>query len=125
FIDFACREKNIEKNAVLKNLATFGIGEARLREKLADYTVEEKKQVVCAIVFAEVKDVVFNDFIKGASRKFEEQFLTLVSRSAVGGRKIIYISNEMYNPVSSFANREVKINGYQTFQVTPRAISCR
>lgn len=126
FIDFACRQKKIEKSRVMENLGMFDIRETDLQKKLAHVPEEGKKKVICAVVFAEDKEViVLNDFIKAVSREFEEQFLSLAARAAARGQKIVYIGSEMYAPISSFIKRDVKVTNFQAFQLEPQKISLR
>jgi ABC-type transport system involved in multi-copper enzyme maturation permease subunit len=126
FIDFACRQKKIEKSRVMENLGIFHFKETDLQKKLSHVSVEDKKKLICAIVFAEEKEIiVLNDFIKAASREFEEQFLSLVARAAASGQKIVYIGSDMYAPASSFIKRDVKVKNYQAFQLEPQKISLR
>ncbi len=129
FINFVCREKKIKKDKVTANLEKLNIWEADLQKNLADYTVEDKKKLICSIVFAEAdsegRDIIINDFIKGVSNAFEKQFLSLVSREIAAGRRIVYISSQMYSPASSFMKRDMEVKNYQPFQLDPQKISLR
>jgi energy-coupling factor transporter transmembrane protein EcfT len=126
FIDFACRQKKIKKSRVMENLGIFHLKETDLQKKLSHVPEEDKKKLICAIVFAEEKEIiVLNDFIKAVSREFEEQFLSLVARAAASGQRIVYIGSEIYAPASSFIKRDVKVKNYQAFQLEPQKISLR
>jgi ABC-type transport system involved in multi-copper enzyme maturation permease subunit len=129
FINYVCREKKIGKDKVTANLEKLNIREADLQKNLADYTVEDKKKLICSIVFADAdskgRDIIINDFIKGVSNVFEKQFLSLVSREIAAGRIIVYISSHMYSPASSFMKRDMEVKNYQPFQLDPQKISLR
>ena len=129
FINYVCRENRIEKDQVTANLEELNVWEADLQKHLSDYTVEDKKKLICSIVFADAKskgrDIIINDFIKGVSNGFEKQFLTLASREIAAGRRIIYISSHMYSPAASFLKRDMEVKNYQPFQLYPQKISLR
>ncbi len=129
FIDYVCREKKIEKDRVTANLKKLNIRESDLQKDLADYSGEDKKKLICSIVFAEAdseeKDIIINDFIRGVSNEFEKQFLSLVSREIAAGRRVVYISSQMYAPTSSFVKRDVEVKDYQPFQLEPQKVSLR
>lgn len=125
FINYACSRWNIPKDEVKKNLELLGVRETDIRKKGSLFPVEIRKKVICSIVFAAGKDVIMNDFMKGVSQAFEQQFLMLVSGAVAAGRKIIYVSSEMYSPASSLLKQDIDLKNYQFFQVEPRAISLR
>lgn len=125
FINYTCSRWNIRKDEAKKNLELLGIGETDTRKKVSLLPVETRKKVICAIVFAGGKDVIMNDFIKGVSQAFEKQFLTLVSGAAAAGRKIVYVSSEIYSPASSLLKQDIDLKNYQLFQVEPQTISLR
>lgn len=126
FLDYACHEKKLKKHKVLENLELFAFQEKDLRKNLAKFSEENKKKLICSLVFAEPNNVIIiNDFIKGASFGFEKQFLNLVSQEVNSGRKIIYIGNEIYTPSSSFIKSNIRVETYQAFHLDPQRVSLR
>ncbi len=125
FINYSCRQKGIDRDEILRNLKEFKISKSDLNEKLSSFPIEQIKRIVASIVLAEKKDtIVINDFIKNEAREFENQFLKILSRVAQSGKKIIYLSSDIYSPSSTF-NGDIKIDSYKTFQVDPQTISLR
>ena len=126
FINYACSEKKIKKHKVMENLELLGMKEMDLQKKISNYTDENKRKLICALVFAEENEaIIIDDFIKGASYEFEKQFLTLVAREADMDRKIIYLGSEIYTPNSSLIKFDIKIKIYQPFHLDPSEISLR
>ncbi len=125
FINFSCRQKGIDREEILRNLKEFKINKSDLNERLSSFPLEQIKKIIASIVLADKKDtIVINDFIKNEAREFENQFLKILSRVAASGKKIIYLSSDIYSPSSSF-NGDIKIDTYKTFQVDPQTISLR
>lgn len=126
FIDFACHVKGVKKEVVNAYLERLKF-QAVTRLKLAHYPDEEKKKLICAVVFATEKEDVFvlNDFLKGVSNDFERLFLDMAAEEAAAGRRLIYVSSRMYAPTSSFIKQEVIVKSYQPFQLEPQKISLR
>jgi len=125
FINYACSRLFIKKEEVKKNLEILDVRETDVRKKVSLLPGETRKKVICAVVFAGGKDVIMNDFIKGVSQAFEKQFLALVAGAAAAGRKIVYVSSEIYSPASSLLKQDIDLKNYQLFQVEPQAISLR
>ncbi len=125
FIDYACREKKIDKNKVLSNLEILNIPESGLKKKISGFSLDEKKMLISAIVFADGRDIVLYDFLKGVSESFEKQFLELLSREDYFVRRVIYMSSDMYSTYASLDNRELDIDYYILFQFEPKELSLR
>jgi hypothetical protein len=125
FIRFCCKQKGINRDEVIKNLKVFKINRSNLNDRLSSFKFEQIKKIVASIALAEKKDtIVINDFIKNEAREFENQFLKILSQVAATGKKIIYLSSDIYSPSSTF-NGDIKIDSYKTFQVDPQTISLR
>jgi hypothetical protein len=126
FIDFACRRKKVKKETVRAYLERLNFQE-NARLKLSAYPEEEKKKLICAIVFAVEKTavIVINDFLNGVSDEFERIFLDLAAGEVSGGRRLIYVSSHMYAPASSFIKKDVMVKNYQPFQLEPQKVSLR
>ena len=125
FINFSCRQKGIDREEVVKNLKEFKISRSVFNEHLSSFPFDKIKKIVASVALADKKDTfVINDFIKNEAREFENQFLKILSRIAATGKKIIYLSSDIYSPSSTF-NGDIKIDTYKTFQVDPQMISLR
>lgn len=126
FIDYACREKKIEKNKVMENLELFAVQEKDFHRKLGKHSEESKRKLICSLVFAEANEVmIIDNFIKGASAEFEQQFLSLATREAKNDRRIVYIDSEIYTPSSSFIKLDINIKNYRPFQLEPQQVRLR
>ncbi len=127
FIDYACREKKINRNNVLSNLEILNIPGSVLQKKIAGFSRDEKKMLISAIVFADGrdKDIVLYDFLKGVSESIEKQFLELLSREDYFLRRVIYMSGDMYSTYASLDKRELDIENYVLFQSEPKILSLR
>jgi hypothetical protein len=131
FIDYACREKKIDRKKAAANIEKFNISKQRLKKKLSYFSDDEKKMLLTAIVFAdsesEKKDIVLNDFLKGVSRNFEESFFKFLGLDVVYfyNRRIIYISSDMYTSASSLYKKSIDVENYFLFQFMPQMVSLR
>jgi hypothetical protein len=126
FIDYACREKKIDKSKVMENLELFAVQEKDLHRTLSKYSEESKRKLICSLVFAEANEVIIiDDFIKGVSAELEKQFLDLAAREAKIDRRIVYIGSEIYTPTSSLIKLDMNIKIYRPFQLEPQQVSLR
>lgn len=126
FIEYACREKKIDKSKVMENLRLFAVQEKDLHRKLSKYSEESKRKLICSLVFAEANEVIIiDDFIKGVSAEFEKQFLDLATKEAKIDRRIVYIASEIYTPTSSLIKLDMNIKNYRPFQLEPQQVSIR
>ena len=131
YIDYLCRENKIARKKVDEYIKKFNIPKQRLQKKLSDFSDDEKKMLLSAVVFAdpenEKKDIVFNDFLKDASGEFEESFFNILGLDVVYfyHRKIIYISSHMYTSASSLYKISVDVENYRLFQFYPTSVSVR
>ncbi len=112
---------------MLSNLEILNIPESGLKKKISVFSRDEKKMLICALVFADEsdKDIVLYDFLKGVSDSFEKQFFELLSREDYFVRRVIYMSSEMYSTYSSLYKRELDIENYKLFQFEPKELSLR
>ena len=125
FIDYACRAMKIEKDKVLSNLEILNIHESGLQKKISYFSRDEKKMLISAIVFADERDIVLHDFLKGVSESVETLFLELLSREDYFIRRVIYMSSDMYGTYASLDKRELDIENYLLFQFEPKELSLR
>jgi ABC-type multidrug transport system ATPase subunit len=126
FTRFACRLKGVNGDRVANYLERLKFKETA-RLKLARYPEEERKKLICAIVFAaeNAEAIVINDFLKGVSHEFERTFLEMAAEEAASGRRLIYVSSRMYAPASSLIKQDVIVEEHQPFQLELQKISLR
>jgi hypothetical protein len=72
---------------------------------------------------ADVDYIVINDFFKKEYLQFEEDFLKLLTFMVDEGKKIIYLSDEMYYPKVAL-NGKIKID-YKIFPLDFKKITLR
>ncbi len=125
FIDYACREKKINRDKVLSNLEILNIPKPRLKKKISGFSRDERKMLISAIVFADGRDIVLYDFLKGVSESFEKLFFDLLSREDYFIRRVIYMSSEIWSTSTSLDKRELDIENYKLFQFEPKVLSLR
>ncbi len=127
FIDYACREKKIDKDKVLSILEILNIPGSGLQKKISGFSRDERKMLISDIVFADGsdKDIVLYDFLKGVSESFEKLFLGLLSREDYFVRRVIYMSSEIWSTYDSLDKREHDIENYVLFQFEPKVLSLR
>ena len=131
YIDYVCRANKIARKKVDEYIEKFKIPKKRLQKKLTDFSDDEKKILLSAVVFSdpenEEKDIVFNDFLKGASGEFEESFFKFLRFDVSNflNRQVIYISSHMYTSASSLYKRSIDVENYRLFQLYPPMVSVR
>ena len=125
FIDYACRAMKIEKDKVLSNLEILNISNIRLKRKISHFSQDEKKMLISAVVFADERDIVLHDFLKGVSESVETLFLELLSREDYFIRRVIYMSSDIYGTYASLDKRDLDIENYKLFQFEPKLFSLR
>ncbi len=81
--------------------------------------------LISAIFFADGRDIVLYDFLKGVSESFEKLFLEFLSREDYFLRRVIYMSSEIWSIYNSLENRELDIENYKLFQFEPKELSLR
>ena len=62
-------------------------------------------------ISADYRYIIFNDFFKKESRRLEEDFSTLLSHLKASGKRILYLSCEMYYPKESL-NEKISIKNF-------------
>jgi ABC-type transport system involved in multi-copper enzyme maturation permease subunit len=127
-ISYFCAVSGVEINKVLEILQQLGVkteGKKTRRlykNKLSAGTVE---RIYCAVAMAGDRDIlVINDFLKGKSRQFEQQFLQVVSRLNQSGKIVIYLSSELFRTALPFEG-SIKVESHKGFKIDPLAVSLR
>jgi len=91
--NYFCRISGVDKEIAGENLALLGITD--LKRESHDH--ETILKIYAAIKIAADREfIVLNDFLKRESRKLEENVFELLTASEKRGKKIIYLSTEMY-----------------------------
>jgi ABC-type transport system involved in multi-copper enzyme maturation permease subunit len=124
FILMAVRLNKLDRKKVFEYIEHFGIAAASLETKLSELSSEIMKKIVFSLISAKEGTLVIDDFIKNESKEFEKQFLEILTDLSGKGRKIIYVSNQLYHPVASI-EQKVRIETYKPFLLDPQNVSLR
>jgi hypothetical protein len=139
--DAACIEKinpadfkmnGIKPADLLKHLSRVaGVDEKRARENLGIMgvdidTVKNSHETILKIYAAVMtagdhRLIILNDFLKRESRQFESDLVELFSTLLSAGKKIIYLSTEMYQTAIRFEDK-IKIDKFGNFPILDRDI---
>jgi hypothetical protein len=120
-LKYLCRFAGVSYQMAMENLSILGIKNLKSL-KLS----EEEMLMFYAMVKLSKKDyeyVAINDFFKQRSRQFEKSFFKLLTKLEESGKKIIYLSCEMFYP-------RYQLNGkldvvYDTFPMKYSEITLR
>lgn len=123
FLVYASGVKGLDISRVRRYLG--GLGFENPGRAQRELNVYERKAVMAALVLAEGKGTVCNDFLAGAPADFERRFLDLAAAESKTGRMILYLSADMYLPAASFAKKELNVENYRSFRLNPKQISLR
>lgn len=121
-MQYFCKLSGMDERQALENLKIMGV--ENLRE------IKQLSRELILKIYAAVKTaaaceyIVLNDFLKGVSRELERSFLDLLSSIESTGKKIIYLSTEMYNPVVSF-NESLKVDNFGVLDLPLKKITLR
>lgn len=118
---YLCRLAGVSYQMAIENLALLGIKDLESL-KLS----EEEILIFYALVKISRNDyeyVVLNDFFKQRSRQFEDSFFKLLTRLEESGKKILYLSCEMFYPKYRL-NGKLKV-AYDTFPMKYSEITLR
>jgi hypothetical protein len=103
----------IDKQKAARNLELMGI---------QDPGAESPGHEVILKLYAAVKTaadseyIVVDDFVKGESRRFELDFFRLVDSLDAAGKKLVFLSTEMYYPAESL-NEKISVENFSVFTV--------
>jgi hypothetical protein len=120
-LKYLCRLAGVSYQLTIENLSILGIKNLKSL-KLS----EEEIMIIYAMVKLSKKEyeyVVLNDFFKQRSRQFERSLFKLLVKLEEAGKKILYLSCEMYSP-------RYQLNGkldvaYDTFPMKYSEITLR
>lgn len=119
--NYFCRISGVDKQEAVKNLALLGItdlkGESHEHETILKIYAAVKTA-------AESEFIVLNDFLKRESKKLEEDVFELITAFEKRGKKIIYLSTEMYYTKVSL-DKKIKVENIITFPLFMDKITVR
>ena len=119
---YFCRIAGVEPQNAAEHLAVMGITNP---EKIEIPIHEFILKIYAAVKAAGRHEfIILNDFVKRESRAFEEDVLKLIAALEKTGKKIIYLSTEMYYPVKSI-NGMINVKYFQTFPLMTDEITLR
>ena len=111
-----CRLSKTEEKKVLENLGFMDINDLKPVKTL---THELILKIYAAVKIAAVFDyLVVDEFLRQVSRDFETDFFKLLLILEKNGKKIVYLSTEMYNTVGGVSEM-IKINKFAIFALPP------
>jgi hypothetical protein len=111
-LKFFCGLAAVKKEKLVENLAFVGIDHLSTQKLSAE---EILKFYAVVKISGEGSDyIILDDFFKNSTRQFEEDFLKLLTTLEAAGKKILYLSCEMYYPKESL-KRKIKIENFTLF----------
>jgi ABC-type multidrug transport system ATPase subunit len=97
WIDFLCSACGFDRESIFKTLLVCNFHERYLKKKARDLTPEIFKQAYLAICLAvDSRNLVINDFIRGAEKGFELKFNKLLLQKKAQGRAILYLGTDIF-----------------------------
>jgi hypothetical protein len=119
--NYLCRISGVDKEIASENLALLGITDLN-RESHEHDTI---LKIYTAIkITADSEFIVLNDFLKKESRNLEENVFELLTNLEMAGKKIIYLSTEMYYTKASM-DKKIKVENTVTFPLFMDKITVR
>jgi len=119
--NYFCSISGVDKEIASENLALLGITDLK-RESHEHDTI---LKIYAAIkITADSEFIVLNDFLKKESRKLEENVFELLTNLEMEGKKIIYLSTEMYYTKVSM-DKKIKVENTVTFPLFMDKITVR
>lgn len=120
-----CKISRVNETTASERLELLGIEGIDNLKALKKLSHEEILKIYAAIKTSQKCDyIVINDFVKGETRRFEKSFFDLLSFFESSGKKIIYLSCEMYNQSVSLNDRLI-IDDYKIFDLPLTTVSLR
>lgn len=97
WIDFLCAACGCDRESIFKTLLVCNFHERQLKKKARDLAPEIFKQVYLAVCLADDRrNLVINDFIRGAAKGFELKFNKLLLQKKAQGRAILYLGSDIF-----------------------------
>lgn len=118
---FLCRLAGVDWETAVEYLAILGFNDLSTKEMNNEDIL--KMYAVLKIAKNSFEYIVINDFFYRMSRKFEADFFKLLTLLVDDGKKIIYLSTEMYYPQVAL-NGKIKID-FKTFPLDFKKVTLR
>lgn len=111
WIDFLCAAGGADRGGIYRTLLVLSFHEGQLRRKVRDLRPEAFQQVYLAACLApERRNVVINDFIRGAGKGFEIKFNKLLLQQKDQGRAVLGLGSDIFS-ASEVADRVGFVKG--------------
>lgn len=120
-----CKISRVDENTAIEKLELLGIKGIENLKALKTLSHEDILKIYAAVRTSLKCDyIIINDFVKGETRRFERSFFDLLSFYESSGKKIIYLSCEIYNQSASL-NDYLHIDKFKIFDLPLCAVSLR
>ena len=96
-LNFLCKASGAKEDTAVEYLKVLGITELNSRVCLSPEDIL-KLYAAVKLARAGVEEVILDDFFKQKSREFESEFFKLLKILESSGKKIVYLSCEMFYP---------------------------
>jgi ABC-type multidrug transport system ATPase subunit len=97
WIDFLCAGCGLDRVSVFTTLLILNFHEKHLRKKVRELEPEVFQQVYLAVILApDHRNIVINDFIRGAEKDFELKFNKLLLQKKAQGRAVLCLGNDIF-----------------------------
>jgi len=111
-LEYLCGLASVEREKAVENLAKVGFNHLSTLKLSAE---EILKFYAVVKISREGSDyIILDDFFKNSTRQFEEDFLKLLAGLEARGKKILYLSCEMYYPKESLDGK-INIENFNLF----------
>jgi hypothetical protein len=125
YFSYICGITNSQ--AVEKTLESFTF-KSSLRRNGRDLTDQELKKIYCSVLLNLRDDVtiVVNDILLGEGKGLEREFIEILMSLKAGGKRIVYLSSEMYMTYSVVQQDEIgEGKDFNVYEVNFQNISMR
>lgn len=119
-LEHLSRVARVDDKAAVENLNIMGVD-----IDTAENSHETILKIYAAVMAATDQQlIVINDFLKRESRQFETEVFRLLSHLEKAGKRIIYLSMEMYQPANGF-DEQIRIDKYGVFPIVLDGLTLR
>ena len=97
WLDFLCAEGGLDRASIFRTLLVCNFNESHLKRKVRDLAPDVFMQAYLAVCLADdSRNLVINDFIRGAEKGFELKFNKLLLQKKAQGRAILYLGSDIF-----------------------------
>ncbi len=119
-LEHLSRVARVDDKTAVENLNIMGVD-----IDTAENSHETILKIYAAVMaVADRQLIVINDFLKRESRQFETEVFRLLSHLEKAGKRIIYLSTEMYQPANGF-DEQIRIDKYGVFPIELDGLTLR